>query len=116
MSDSLNDLAAELEQFANDREWKQFHAPKNLACALSVEAGELLELFQWMPDHESRALSDEKLAAVSHEVADILLYLIQLSASLGIDPIAAAQAKLHLNAQRYPIANARGNSKKYDEF
>lgn len=113
--DSLNDLANQLKQFASEREWQQFHSPKNLSAALSVEAAELLEHFQWLTEEQSRQLSPEQLEAVGAEVADVLLYLIQLASALGIDPIAAAQAKLKLNALKYPVDRARGSSKKYDK-
>jgi dCTP diphosphatase len=116
MPDSLRDLAQQLDQFAQDREWQQFHSPKNLASALTVEASELLEHFQWLTEEQSRALSPAKRDAVAYEVADVLLYLIQLASALGIDPIAAAQAKLELNGLKYPVDQARGNSKKYDEL
>lgn len=115
MTDSLRKLAQKLDQFAKDRDWQQFHSPKNLASALVVEAGELLEHFQWMPEAQSRELTPAKRDAVGEELADVLLYLIQLANALGIDPIAAAQAKLKLNALKYPVDRARGNSKKYDE-
>jgi NTP pyrophosphatase (non-canonical NTP hydrolase) len=115
-TDSLHTLTRQLEQFAKDRDWQQFHSPKNLASALVVEAGELLEHFQWLTEEQSRALSPEKRDAVGAEVADVLLYLIQLAGTLGIDPIAAAQAKLELNVQKYPVDLARGSSKKYDEL
>ena len=116
MTDSLRDLAQRLDQFAKDRDWQQFHSPKNLASALVVEAGELLEHFQWLTEEQSRTLSPEKREAAGAEVADVLLYLIQLAGALGVDPIAAAQAKLSLNAQKYPVDRARGSSKKYDEL
>lgn len=116
MPDSLADLAQQLQQFNTDRDWQQFHAPKNLASALVVEAAELLEHFQWMTEAQSRDLPQEKCTAVGAEVADVLLYLIQLADALGIDPIAAAQAKLALNAQKYPVDRARGTSRKYDEL
>ena len=116
MTDSLRDLAQQLDQFAKDRDWQQFHSPKNLASALVVEAGELLEHFQWLTEAQSRALSPEKRDAVGAEVADVLLYLIQLASALRVDPIAAAQAKLKLNELKYPVDRAHGNSKKYDEL
>ena len=116
MTDSLQDLARQLDAFAQERDWQQFHSPKNLASALVVEAGELLERFQWLTEAQSRKLPPEKRDAVGAELADVLLYLIQLASALGIDPIAAAQAKLKLNAQKYPADLARGSSKKYDEL
>ncbi|MDE2274841.1 MAG: nucleotide pyrophosphohydrolase [Burkholderiales bacterium] len=116
MPDSLDDLAQQLDRFAKDRDWQQFHSPKNLASALVVEAGELLEHFQWLTEEQSRTLSPEQRDAAGAEVADVLLYLIQLAGALGIDPIAAARAKLSLNAQKYPVDLARGSSKKYDEL
>jgi dCTP diphosphatase len=114
--DTLRALALELDQFARDRDWQQFHSPKNLASALAVEAGELLEHFQWLTEEQSRMLTPEKRDAVGAEVADVLLYLIQLTNALGIDPVAAAQAKLELNALRYPVDLARGTSTKYDQL
>jgi NTP pyrophosphatase (non-canonical NTP hydrolase) len=116
MPDSLRDLSLQLDTFAKARDWQQFHSPKNLASALVVEAGELLEHFQWLTEDQSRALPNDKREAVGAEVADVLLYLIQLATALGIDPIAAAQAKLKINAVKYPAVKARGNSKKYDQL
>lgn len=116
MTDSLRDLAQQLEHFAQEREWKPFHSPKNLATALAVEAGELLEHFQWLTEIQSQEVSAEKRETIGAEIADVLLYLVQLSTSLGIDPIAAAKAKLRVNALKYPVDKARGNSKKYDEL
>jgi dCTP diphosphatase len=116
MTDSLRDLAVQLERFAQEREWQPFHSPKNLASALVVEAGELLEHFQWLSEIQSREVSAEKRNAIGAEIADVLLYLVQLSSSLGIDPITAAQEKLRANALKYPVDKARGNSKKYDEL
>jgi dCTP diphosphatase len=116
MTDSLHDLARQLDQFAAARDWQQFHSPKNLASALIVEAAELLEHFQWATEQQSRELSAEQRAAVGAEMADVLLYLVQLGNALGIDPVAAAQAKLKLNETRYPVDRARGSSRKHDEL
>jgi dCTP diphosphatase len=98
------------------REWDQFHSPKNLASALVVESAELLEHFQWLTEDQSRRLDSPKRDAVAAELADVLLYLLQLSGALGIDLVAAAQEKLKANALKYPVHLARGNSRKYDEF
>lgn len=116
MTDTLNGLAQDLQRFAAERSWQPFHSPKNLACALSIEAGELLEHFQWLTDEQSRNLTPDKRDEAAAELADVLLYLIQLASALGVDPVAAAQAKLQLNAARYPVDLARGNSKKYNEL
>lgn len=116
MNDTLQGLASQLQQFADERDWGQFHSPKNLASALIVEAAELLEHFQWLTEDQSRALDEAKKEAVGAEIADVLLYLIQLSSVLGIDPVAQAQAKLKLNAQRFPVDSARGSSRKHSEL
>ena len=115
MSD-LDDLRRQLREFANDRDWDQFHSPKNLAMALAGEAGELLENFQWLTEEQSRRPGPETLAAASEEIADVLLYLVRLSDKLGIDPAAAARAKLNANAAKYPVDKARGNARKYTEL
>lgn len=104
MPDSLQDLARDLQQFAAERHWQPYHAPKNLASALIVEAGELLEHFQWLTEAQSAALPPEQHAQVADEIADVLLYLVQLATVLGIDPVAAARAKLARNAERFPVA------------
>lgn len=107
-------LARALQQFADARDWGPFHSPKNLASALVVEAGELLEHFQWLTEDQSRQLAPDQQQAVAHEMADVLLYLVQLSTVLGIDLMDAARAKMALNAQKYPVEQARGHSRKYD--
>jgi NTP pyrophosphatase (non-canonical NTP hydrolase) len=112
----LENLREKLREFAAARDWDQFHSPKNLAMALSVEAAELLEIFQWLTEEQSRRLTPEARAAASTEIADVLLYLIRLGDQLGIDPIAAAERKLVENEQKYPADKARGNAKKYNEL
>ncbi|WP_028602156.1 nucleotide pyrophosphohydrolase [Ottowia thiooxydans] len=116
MTDTLQSLSQQQLAFAQEREWEQFHSPKNLASALIVEAGELLEHFQWMTEDQSRQLQQEKLEAVGSEMADVLLYLVQLSNVLGIDLVKAAQAKIKVNSQKYPVNLVKGSSKKYDQL
>ena len=112
----LEKLRDQLRAFAAERDWDQFHSPKNLAAALSVEAAELLEIFQWLTEAQSQELAPEVLEAVKKEIADVLLYLIRISDKLGIDLVAAAEEKIALNAEKYPIQKARGSSKKYTAF
>ena len=112
----LESLRDQLRTFASERDWDQFHSPKNLAAALAVEASELLEHFQWLTEAQSQQLPPEVLNEVSNEVADVLLYLIRISDKLGIDLIAAANAKIVLNAEKYPVEKARGSSRKYTEL
>ena len=116
MNGELESLTQALRRFAAERDWDQFHSPKNLASALSVEAAELLEHFQWLTEEQSRNLTNEKRAEVGEEMADVFLYLLQIADKLQIDLIAAAQQKLVLNAAKYPVAQARGSSRKYNEF
>ena len=112
----LQSLTQSLRDFAQARDWEQFHSPKNLASALSVEAAELLEHFQWMTEAQSRTLDADKTAQVAAEAADVLLYLLQLCDKLGIDLAVAAHAKLLVNGEKYPVALAQGSSKKYTEL
>jgi dCTP diphosphatase len=115
-SASLEGLRDALRQFASDRDWNQFHSPKNLAIALSVEAAELLEHFQWTPDAASENVSPDQRAGIREEVADVFIYLIRLADKLEIDLLAAASEKIRLNAEKYPVEKARGSSKKYTEL
>ena len=116
MNSDLQSLTQALRDFAKEREWEQFHSPKNLASALTVEASELLEHFQWLTEDQSRNLSSEKKAEVAAEVADVLLYLLQLCDKLQIDLVEAAKTKLAVNANKYPVDRALGSSKKYTEI
>ncbi len=109
-------LRDQLRAFAEERDWDQFHSPKNLAMALAGEAGELLENFQWLTEEQSRHPAPEVLAAAGEEIADVLLYLIRLADKLGIDPVAAADRKMLANAAKYPVDKARGTAKKYTEL
>ena len=103
----MQQLIQDLRSFAEARDWEQFHSPKNLASALSVEAAELLEHFQWLTEAQSRSLAPEKRAEVGAEMADVLLYLLQLADKLGIDLIDAARRKMVVNAQKYPVEKKR---------
>lgn len=116
MNPELLPLIQSLRTFAQERDWGPFHTPKNLACALSVEAAELLEHFQWLTDAQSLALAADKKQAVAAEAADVFLYLLQLCDKLNIDLMDAAQHKLQANAEKYPVDKARGSSKKYTEL
>lgn len=113
---TLQQLALRLQEFAQQRDWGQFHSPKNLASALIVEAGELLEHFQWLTEEQSRNLPADKKQAVAHEMADVLLYLVQMATALDVDLIEAANAKVEINGEKYPVDQARGTSRKYDEL
>lgn len=109
-------LREALRRFSDERDWAQFHTPKNLAMALSVEAAELLEQFQWLTAEQSQALDADALARVREEMADVLLYLVRLADRLNVDLLAAARDKIALNAQKYPVDKARGNSRKYTDL
>jgi dCTP diphosphatase len=114
--DHLIKLRDELRQFAADRDWEQFHTPKNLAIALSVEAVELLEHFQWLTLDESQRPPADKSSAIRLEIADVLLYLVRLADRLGIDLAASAFDKIAINAKKYRVALSKGSSKKYTEL
>lgn len=116
MSSELLELRDSLRVFAAERDWDQFHSPKNLASALTVEAAELLEQFQWLTEEQSRTLPEELRARAADEIADVLLYLVRLADQVNVDLMSAARAKMTRNAAKYPIDKARGTSKKYTEF
>lgn len=111
-------LSAAQDKFAKDRDWEQFHSPKNLVMALTGEVGELSEIFQWMTEADSKAAgtNPSTAEAVKDELADVLLYLVRLSSALGVDLNEAVTQKLLKNAQKYPAEKAKGSSKKYNEL
>jgi NTP pyrophosphatase (non-canonical NTP hydrolase) len=113
---SIGELQTALRAFAHERDWEQFHSPKNLAAALAVEAGEVLEHFQWLSEDESAALDDARRREVALELADVLLYLVRLADRLDVDLMASAREKLAINAQKYPVERARGSHRKYTEL
>ncbi len=114
--DDLAQIQLAVRQFTQERDWNQFHSPKNLACALSVEAAELLEHFQWMTEDQSRSLPPEKSTEVAAEIADVFLYLVQIADQLDVDLLDSARQRLIVNAEKYPIDKARGTSDKYTKL
>lgn len=112
----LEDLALRLEVFVEERDWAQFHSPKNLAMALGGEVGELIEHFQWLTEEQSRDLSDKAREAVRAELADVQIYLLLLARKLNMDLLQAANDKLEANARKYPLDKARGNARKYTDL
>jgi len=116
MSDALRALQQRLAAFAAARDWEQFHSPKNLAMALSVEAAELVEEFQWLTEAESKALDAERHERVRLELADVFIYLLRLADRLDLDLMRAADDKIALNERKYPADRVRGDARKYTEY
>lgn len=115
MSD-MEKIKNRLRTFASDRDWEQFHSPKNLVMALSVEVAELMEHFQWLTEEKSRTLTGRTLEDVTDEIADVQLYLIQLADKLDVNILEAAANKVSKNEEKYPADKVRGSSKKYTEY
>jgi dCTP diphosphatase len=113
MTDSLAKLGDTIDAFVAERDWAQFHTPKNLAMSVAIEAAELMEHFQWGTDADSAALDPAQRKLVAQEMGDVLIYLVRLSRILDIDLVAAAAAKLELNRVKYPIEKAKGRATKY---
>ncbi len=114
--ETLETLRHRLRKFAFERDWDQFHSPKNLSMALIAEAAELVEHFQWLTEEQSRRLPAAKLAEVEEELADIFIYLIRAADKLDIDLIPAALRKIETNERKYPAGRVRGSAKKYTEY
>jgi NTP pyrophosphatase (non-canonical NTP hydrolase) len=112
----IHQLTIVLRAFAAERDWDQFHSPKNLAMALSVETAELLEHFQWLSEPQSHSLPAEVSQQVAEEIADVQIYLVRLADKLGVDIDAAVSAKLELNRLKYPADKVRGKAAKYTEY
>ncbi len=115
-TDSIDQLRARVNQFVEARDWAQFHSPKNLAMAMIVEAGEVVEHFQWMTEAESRDLDAEQKEQVGQELSDTFVYLLRIAEVCGIDLIAAANQKIDLNAKKYPVEKAKGSNAKYTTY
>jgi len=109
-------LSNRLVKFAHDRDWDKFHAPKNLVMALSVEAAELTEHFQWLTEEKSQNISKEKRDEVAFEMADIFIYLTRLASKLDVDLHQYVEDKIQINEKRYPVEKVQGSSKKYNEY
>ena len=112
----MQETITKVLKFRDERDWKQFHDPKSLAASISIEAAELLELFQWLTPDEARRQVVEKGERVSEEIADVAIYLIELADVAGIDLAAAIQAKLEKNAAKYPVEKSRGVWTKYSDL
>ncbi|WOD06681.1 nucleotide pyrophosphohydrolase [Marinomonas sp. GJ51-6] len=112
----LDIIQQRMREFAETRDWDQFHSPKNLSMALSVEASELLECFQWLTEEESSSLNEDQLAAVIDEIADVQLYLVRLADKVGINIQDAVEQKMKKNEMKYPADKVRGSAKKYNKY
>jgi NTP pyrophosphatase (non-canonical NTP hydrolase) len=111
----FEELLSEIREFNKQRNWAQYHSPKNLATSVMIEAAELAEVFQWLTEEESMNLGGRALKNAGEEIADVLIYLLNLADKLGIDPVEAARRKIKINAQKYPVETSRGNRLKYSE-
>lgn len=117
MSDNyLDEVQQRLLKFAQDRDWEQFHAPKNLAMALAVEAGELMEHFQWLSEAQSEVLDENKRQEVAYELADVMIYGLRLAERLGVNLAQVIDEKIRINEQKYPADRVRGSANKYTEY
>lgn len=116
MNEDLSRLRDQLREFASERDWDQFHSPKNLAMALIVEAAELVEHFQWLTEEQSRQIIDSKRSEIEDEIADIYIYLIRLADKLGIDLSLATKNKIKKNQQKYPADKVKGSARKYTDY
>ena len=114
--EKLDQIKEKLRRFETDRDWDQFHSPKNLSMALIAEVAELVEHFQWMTEEQSKNLPPEKLAEIELELADIQIYLVRLADKMQLDLMAAVDKKLVLNEKKYPADKVRGSAKKYTEY
>jgi len=112
----MNELIKKLREFAAERDWEQFHSPKNLSMALAVEVAEVLEHFQWLTEEQTRNLDPAMVKKIREEIGDVQIYLTRLADQLGISPLDAALEKLEINRQKYPPNKVRGSSKKSTEF
>ena len=113
---NIKKLSENIERFVYEREWNQFHSPKNLSMALSAETAEIMEIFQWLKEEQSCNLDKTKKEMLRQEIGDVMIYLINLASKFDIDPIKAALYKMELNVKKYPIEKAKGSMKKHNEY
>ena len=112
---NIKQIQNQLSDFASDRDWEQFHTPKNLTMALSVETSELVEIFQWLTPEQSSNLSNKQMKAIEEEVADVAIYLLRLSDVLGVNLSDVVENKIKVNGEKYPVDLSKGNAKKYNQ-
>lgn len=112
----LKELQNKIRTFNRERDWSQYHSPKNLATSVLIEAAELAEIFQWLTEAESRDLNSKAMIEAEDEIADVFIYLLNLADKLGIDPVEASHRKILKNAEKYPVDASRGSRLKYTEF
>ena len=114
---SVDELIDDIDQFASERDWDQFHTPKNLASSISIESGELMEAIQWeSPDFDEIANDSEKREEIEEELADVMIYSLRFCSLLGSDPIEIMRAKLEKNSEKYPVSKSKGSAKKYSDL
>jgi dCTP diphosphatase len=113
---TIEKLQARIQEFNGARDWEQYHSPKNLAIGLSVECAELLEIFTWVTEEQSRKLNEKQLASLKEEIGDIVIYVLTLAAKFNLDPLDCAAEKLELNDKKYPAERVRGSARKYNEY
>lgn len=116
MGMTMNELLKRIRKFRDDRDWMKFHSPKNLAISVAIESAELLEQFQWKDDKEAAAYVERNLDRIADEIADVAIYLFELSDNLGLDLIKVVNDKLDKNDKRYPVVKSRGVATKYTDL
>lgn len=112
----MDSLKRQVAKFAKERDWGKYHSPKNLVMGLNVEAAELLEIFLWLTEEESRNLPENKLSSLKEEIGDVMIYLVNITNQFGLDPVECAKQKLELNKTKYPVELVKGSAKKYTEY
>jgi dCTP diphosphatase len=112
----VDELRRAIKKFVKERKWKKYHSPKNLAIGLSIEAAELSEIFLWLTEKESKALSKKQLERLKEEIGDVMIYIVNLADKFNLDPIKCAQDKIKLNSEKYPASKVRGSAKKYTDY